>query len=134
MVDGIILYSHFVCSLNHCKISVWVFSQFLTKHLWNSQSHGYGSCSQNTGKKSLSRVENSNLYGRVFNMRTKDSFTSEWQLLCFEKTGIEVVHNIIQNVYHTFSYKCSHPINISCQSGLSCVYKFIYHIKHGAGV
>ena len=27
-----------------------MFSQILTKHRWNSQFHGYGSCSQNTGK------------------------------------------------------------------------------------
>ena len=29
------------------------FFQFSTKHHWNSQSHGYGLCYQNTGEKTL---------------------------------------------------------------------------------
>ena len=49
-MDDVILHSYSFCSLNHWKNSVMYFSQFLTKHRWNSQCHGYGSCSQSTGK------------------------------------------------------------------------------------
>jgi hypothetical protein len=33
------------------KFKSWIFAQFLIKHRWNSQFHGYGSCFQNPGKK-----------------------------------------------------------------------------------